>query len=443
MSVLTAAEQLGLELMNRARLDPAGEAKRLGISLNEGLAAGTISTAAKDPFASNAPLHDVARAHSQHMIDVDLFGHDGIGDGNPFSRMSNAGYNFFAAGENIAFNGTSGSVNETAFAIKNYEDLFVDSGIPGRGHRTNMLGDFKEVGIGEVVGVFTQNGNNFNSLMLTQDFGTVGAGFFVTGVAINDLDKDSFYDIGEGRGGVSVSVSQGGVPVSADTTASAGGYAVATSGGTLDVTFQGGGLAAPVTVTVQGGGHSVKADMLDANKVLSSATTTLGSGAKDLGLLGVADINGTGNALANKMSGGSGRNVLSGLGGNDTLAGGLGRDTLTGGANKDVFDFNSVLESGKTANTRDVITDFKHLIDDIDIRTIDSNSTVAGNQNFSFIGTAAFHHVAGEVRFFKQNLAGTANDKTVVAGDINGDGAADFQIQLKGLISLTKADFIL
>ena len=443
MAALSAAEQLGLELMNRARLDPLGEAKRLGISLNEGLAAGTISAAAKDPFASNALLHDVARAHSQHMINVDLFGHDGIGDGNPFTRMTNAGYNFFSAGENIAFNGTSGSVNETQFAIKNYQDLFVDSGIPGRGHRTNIMGDFKEVGVGEVVGVFTQNGNSFNSLMLTQDFGTASAGVFVTGVAIDDFNNDNFYGTGEGRSGISVSVSQGGGAVGSSATAAAGGYAVATSGGTLDVTFAGGSLSGSVTVTVQGGNHSVKVDMVGSNKVLSSASTTLGSGARDLVLLGSAAIDGTGTESGNKISGGSGRNILNGLGGNDVLTGGLGRDTLTGGANKDVFDFNSVLESGKTANTRDVITDFKHLIDDIDIRTIDANSAVAGNQNFNFIGTQGFHHVAGEVRFFKQNLAGTTNDKTIVAGDVNGDGAADFQIQLKGLIGLTKADFIL
>jgi hypothetical protein len=39
--------------------------------------------------------------------------------------------------------------------------------------------------------------------------------------------------------------------------------------------------------------------------------------------------------------------------------------------------------------------------------------------------------------------AGTAHDKTIISGDINGDGRADFQIELTGLKTLTGADFIL
>jgi serralysin len=35
------------------------------------------------------------------------------------------------------------------------------------------------------------------------------------------------------------------------------------------------------------------------------------------------------------------------------------------------------------------------------------------------------------------------NDKTIVAGDINGDGVADFQIELAGLKNLAAADFLL
>lgn len=38
--------------------------------------------------------------------------------------------------------------------------------------------------------------------------------------------------------------------------------------------------------------------------------------------------------------------------------------------------------------------------------------------------------------------SGTARDVIIVEGDVNGDGAADFQIQLKGLINLTKGDFV-
>ena len=41
------------------------------------------------------------------------------------------------------------------------------------------------------------------------------------------------------------------------------------------------------------------------------------------------------------------------------------------------------------------------------------------------------------------NPAGTANDKTIIYGDINGDARADFQIELTGLKTLTVSDFIL
>jgi hypothetical protein len=37
----------------------------------------------------------------------------------------------------------------------------------------------------------------------------------------------------------------------------------------------------------------------------------------------------------------------------------------------------------------------------------------------------------------------TANDKTIVEGDTDGDGRADFQIALTGLIKLSQGDFVL
>ena len=53
MADATAREQLILEMINRARMDPEGEAARYGISLNQGLTAGTISSAPKQVLAFN------------------------------------------------------------------------------------------------------------------------------------------------------------------------------------------------------------------------------------------------------------------------------------------------------------------------------------------------------------------------------------------------------
>jgi Ca2+-binding RTX toxin-like protein len=52
-------------------------------------------------------------------------------------------------------------------------------------------------------------------------------------------------------------------------------------------------------------------------------------------LTGTSDINGTGDALANTITGNSGNNVLAGEGGNDTLIGGAGNDSLDGGTGND------------------------------------------------------------------------------------------------------------
>lgn len=330
----TPAEQLILELVNRARLDPVAEAARLGLSnLNEGVpAADTLTAASKQPLAPNEDLWEAARGHSQHMIDTDQFAHEGIGDGTPTSRMTAAGYPFgippaWGSGENIAWNGTTGALDPAAAAIFNYENLFTDVGYPGRGHRVNILREeFREIGNGVVNGQFTVGGTSYNAGMLTQDFAYTGTNVFITGVVITDFDNDNFYDIGEGRSGVAVTVG-----ASVDTTGSAGGYAVAVApAALLDVTFSGGDLVVPVSVTVSVGTQNVKVDLLGTSQILSSATTTLGAGARDLGLLGVENINGTGNALSNQIIGTKGQNVLDGQGGDDVLSGGIGNDRLYG-----------------------------------------------------------------------------------------------------------------
>ncbi len=214
----------------------------------------------------------------------------------------------------------------------------------------------------------------------------------------------------------------------------------------------------------------VLSDAAGIDLVKSTVSRTLAAGFEKLTLLGAAAINGTGNAATNLITGNGGNNKLSGLGGNDTingglgkdiltgglgrdilfgdfgidiLTGGLGKDTMTGGAGADDFDFNSVAEIGKGA-TRDVIKDFAHLVDDIDLSTIDANGAAPGHA-FTFLATkgAAFTGTAGELRWFQQNLAGAANDRTIIEGDTNGNRVADFQIQLIGIKSLTLGDFIL
>ncbi|UVF18886.1 M10 family metallopeptidase C-terminal domain-containing protein [Microvirga terrae] len=147
-----------------------------------------------------------------------------------------------------------------------------------------------------------------------------------------------------------------------------------------------------------------------------------------------------GNGASNVIHGESGKDTLFGRSGNDTLDGGSGsdklygqsgKDLLIGGSGADVFVFQTLSDSRKS--TVDTITDFRRGSDHIDLRGIDANTKVAGNQAFSFIGKTAFHGKAGELRFADG----------IVSGDVNGDRSADFKIKVADLTALSKNDFYL
>lgn len=85
------------------------------------------------------------------------------------------------------------------------------------------------------------------------------------------------------------------------------------------------------------------------DSVQSTVTWTLGDNFENLSLNGSANINGTGNALDNRISGNTANNVITGGAGNDTLIGGGGTDTFVFGRGfgKDVvtdYNTNDVLQ---------------------------------------------------------------------------------------------------
>ena len=108
---------------------------------------------------------------------------------------------------------------------------------------------------------------------------------------------------------------------------------------------------------------------------------------------------------------------------------------MTGGTDsKDVFDFNAITETGNTSTTADTITDFKHLLDKIDLSTIDANAGHAGNDAFTQIisSSATFNH-AGQLQ-----LKGD-----VLYGNTDSDSTAEFAIHLTGVTSVSLGDFVL
>ena len=108
-----------------------------------------------------------------------------------------------------------------------------------------------------------------------------------------------------------------------------------------------------------------------------------------------------------------------------------------------MFDFNSLNETPVGSGVRDVITDFQLGLDHIDLAGIDANATRAGDQAFKFIGTQGFGGKAGDLHYQTFDQPGTANDITVISGDINGDKVADFEIELAGIVNLRSSDFLL
>ena len=131
------------------------------------------------------------------------------------------------------------------------------------------------------------------------------------------------------------------------------------------------------------------------------------------------------------LSGGTGRDSINGERGDDILYGGQGADLLTGADGADLFQYRAVSDSTVALKGRDTITDFNPSQGDaIDIRRIDGARA-------SFIGNTAFTGHAGQVdyRFVGGN--------TVIFGDVNGDKKADYAIELTGIHSLFRSDFLL
>lgn len=443
MADMTAQEQLMLELINRARLDPAGEARRFGIALNEGVSSGDrISTAPKQVLAGNDDLAQAADKHSAWMLSHDIFSHfetektSGFTGVNPGDRMETAGYTFSgssASGENISVRGDSSPLTNaelTSFIIQQHADLFIDEGVEGRGHRLNILSDlFSEVGVGQKAGKFEFSTGAFDSSMVSQDFARSGSALFVTGVVYKDtVKKDDFFSVGEQM--VGRVVSSGG---ESDKTGAGGGYELDFgSGAARTIAFS----LASGKVSVQLGAfdENVKLDVVNGVEVWTNGDVAgVSTNVRQIHALGIAAVDLAGGAGIQSLFGNDAANALNGKGGNDILDGGGGKDRLTGGGGADHFVF-ARGDTAANAARADVIADFTEA-DRIILDAIDANANKAGDQDFTFIGGSAFHDKAGELRIAK------SGSDTVIQGDTDGDGTADLMVRLSGKHNLTSADF--
>ncbi|MBN3871888.1 M10 family metallopeptidase C-terminal domain-containing protein [Nostoc sp. JL33] len=134
------------------------------------------------------------------------------------------------------------------------------------------------------------------------------------------------------------------------------------------------------------------------------------------------------------LAGLDGNDALFGLGGNDTLIGGAETDTLYGGDGNDVFQFESVSDS-QPGLSRDIIDDFVgngiFAGDRIDLSRIDANTTIKGDQAFTYIGSRGFT-APGQIRY----------SKDILQGNTDSNLSANFEIQLAGSPLLVASDII-
>jgi Ca2+-binding RTX toxin-like protein len=161
------------------------------------------------------------------------------------------------------------------------------------------------------------------------------------------------------------------------------------------------------------------------------------------------------------LDGGTGSDRLNGGNGNDRLIGGDGIDFLTGGNGNDEFfaQMSSQNSSTKIGQlSLDVVTDFRPG-DKIDLRGLDANSNVDGDQAFVWKGTDAnktagtltmkvYDSVAGAEKALGIDVDGIDGKSTytgkvtVVLGNFDG-GTPDFAIVLLNSSGVTPGDFYL
>ena len=144
-----------------------------------------------------------------------------------------------------------------------------------------------------------------------------------------------------------------------------------------------------------------------------------------------------GNGGNDSLRGGNGNDTIDGGDGWDFINGGMGADTLQGGAGGDTFVFKKLSDSTKSA--MDTVVDYTLGAngDIIDLRAIDANTTLGGNQAFKFIGTDAFTGKAGELR------TDIKDGQTYVYADANGDKKIDFVVKFEGSLAFDKSEFLL
>lgn len=160
--------------------------------------------------------------------------------------------------------------------------------------------------------------------------------------------------------------------------------------------------------------------------VFASIGYTLGNNVENLTLTGSGDLTGSGNGLANTITGNTGNNLING---------GSGNDTLTGGDGNDSFVFNTPLNG--TTNV-DQVTDFGVGNDVFNLAHSVFTQISAGT-----LAESAFHVGASATDADQRIIYDQASGHVMYDADGNGGGAAvQFAAVTAGTL-LTHDDFFI
>ncbi len=307
----SADEQFMLQLINRARVNPAAEGQRLlGIARTDP----TIQAALTGwdasvflqkinaygplpPLAFNTRLVAAARAHDLAMVAANAQFHTVSGslarptspaqlapDGQPYYPT---GASSWTTAENVfAYSGNLADPHGKALDEYFHAAFLLDWGNPDFGHLHNLMlpgpsttstaGGYavNEIGIGIITdanpiaaptpdpGIAANRGLNVGPALVTQEFGWRSGHQFLTGAIYNDDNGTRFYEPGEGVAGVTISaVGLRGEGTFSAKTWGSGGYTLDLPAGGYTVTAAGGGLASPRTTTIDLGADNINWDV--------------------------------------------------------------------------------------------------------------------------------------------------------------------------------------
>src|SRR6516165_5322485 len=224
----TDFEQVFLERVNDARANPAAYGAAIGIDLS--------SVAPSQPLAFNTLLIQAARDHSQDMAIRNYFGHNTPEGVDPGGRIAAAGFTAIGWAESIAAG--------YATPQEALKGLIIDAGVPGLGHRRQLLSMDPFFQNQTQVGIGIATGGSYRFYYTIDTAAGTDPRPFLTGVVLNDAS--GFYPPGKGLANVTINVAG----VGSTTTFASGGYSFQVSPGTYTVSATGGGLSAPVVQTV-------------------------------------------------------------------------------------------------------------------------------------------------------------------------------------------------